>query len=448
MIIRHALRLRGPLCPDDETNVKAVLSVLLFSLVGFAQACADAEWPQFRGPDGQGHATSSDVPTEWSESKNIRWKSAIPGSGWSSPVIAKDQIWLTTSTDEGRSLRAICVSRATGQIQHNVEVFSRAEAEHVNSQNSHATPTAVIDGDHVFVHFGANGTAGLTRDGEVIWRNTQLKYLTPHGGGNSPIVHGDLLVVCCDGEDKQFVAALDKQTGDVVWRRERAHMEDAHRKSREEKNEGRKGLPFISFSTPLVVDVDGTALLVSTPADHVVANRVDTGEEVWWLPYNCFSLVARPVYGNGVVYAIGGLKDGHYALYAIPANARGRVTEADLAWMRQDTIPQCPSPVLVGHRLFFIKDSGIATCVDATSGDELWKKRIGGNYRSSPVAVGDRVYFCSQKGKTTVIQLADEFAELATNHLDGIFLASPAVAGRSLFLRSDSHLYRIEAQYE
>ena len=412
---------------------------------GLQPARAQLEWPQFRGPDGQGHASAAKVPISWNESTNIRWKASIPGRGWSSPVVDGDQIWLTTATQDDRSLRAICIDRATGNIKQNIEVFRRDAAEHVHSQNSHATPTPVLDGDLVIVHFGTNGTAAITRSGEILWRNHELNYSTPHGSANSPVVHGNLVIVCCDGEDKQFVAALDKRNGKIVWRHDRAHMEDARRKSKAEQNPGRKGLPFIAFSTPLVAEVNGVALLISTPADHVVANRVENGEEVWWLPYNCFSLVARPVIGNGLVYAIGGLKDGHYVLYAIPQDASGKLSESDLAWKREDTIPQCPSPLLLGERLFLIKDSGIATCLDAVSGEELWQARIGGNYRASPVSVGDRVYFTSQKGKTTVLRLDDRFSPLATNQLEGIFLASPAIAGDALFLRSDSHLYRIEA---
>ena len=225
-------------------------------------------WPQFRGPTGQGCIANASVPTGWSETENIRWKAAVPGLGWSSPVIEGDQIWLTTSTDEGRSLRAICLDRETGSVEHNVEVFRRKNAEKVHSQNSHATPTPVIEGDHVYVHFGTNGTACLTRKGKVLWRNNKLTYQTPHGSANSPVVHGNLVIVCCDGEDKQFVAALDKTNGEIVWHRDRAHMEDARRKSREEKNEGRKGLPFIAFSTPLVIEVDGTPLLISTPVSY------------------------------------------------------------------------------------------------------------------------------------------------------------------------------------
>lgn len=419
----------------------AFASLILFALL--TRPCyGEVQWPQFRGPDGQGRIDQASVPIRWSEEQNVRWKVPIPGLGWSSPVIVDDQIWLTTSTNDGCSLRAVCLHRETGELLRNVEVFQRDQPENVHSQNSHATPTPVIEDDRVYVHFGTNGTACLTRhDGKVIWRNTQLTYKTPHGSANSPVLYNDLLIVCCDGEDKQFLAALDKNKGTVAWRRARTHMEDAHRKSKAEKNEGRKGLPFIAFSTPLIVESNGTPLLISTPADHVVANRVDSGEEVWWLPYNCFSLVARPVHEDGIVYAIGGLRDGHYAMYAIPVDSRGKLTDDDLVWKRTETIPQCPSPIVKDDRLFLIKDSGIGTCLNAKTGAELWQKRIGGNYRASPIAVGNHVYVTSQKGKTTVLDLADDFKPLATNQLDGVFLASPAAADNCLFLRSDKHLY-------
>jgi len=432
--------------PFRRSSQQLLLLAVLLATLAIDCSAQVAAWPQFRGPGGQGHVAKANVPTHWSETENICWKAAVPGLGWSSPVIEGGQIWLTTSTEEGRSLRAICLDRETGSVMHNVEVFRRTKAEKVHSQNSHATPTPVIDGEHLYVHFGTNGTACLTRKGKVVWRNNELSYKTPHGSANSPVVYGNLVIVCCDGEDKQFVAAINKANGKIVWRHDRAHMEDAHRKSSEEKNEGRKGLPFIAFSTPLVIEVDGTPLLISTPADHVVANRVDNGEEVWWLPYNCFSLVARPGHANGIVYAIGGLRDGHYVMYAIPANSRGKVAEEDLLWKREETIPQCPSPILSDGRLFLIKDSGIATCLNSKTGKELWQKRIGGNYRGSPVAVGDTVFLTSQKGKTTVLKLDDKFSAVATSQLDGVFLASPAIAGNALYLRSDTHLYRIESK--
>ena len=402
-------------------------------------------WPQFRGPTGQGHASDTDVPIVFSEEENIVWKTKIPGSGWSSPVVAGFHVWLTTATEEGQSLRAIRVDRRTGQVDRDIEVFRRGEAERIHNQNSHATPTPIIVNSHVYVHFGRNGTACLTPDGEIVWRNQELKYTTPHGSANSPVVHDNLLIVCSDGEDKQFVTALDRFKGNIVWQHNRNHLEDAHRKSREEKDEGRKGLPFIAFSTPLVINVNGVDLLISTPADHVVANRVDTGEEVWWMPYNCFSLVARPVYGNGLVYVIGGLRDGHYAIYAINPKAKGRVTDTDIAWTRTETIPQVPSPILLGERLLLIKDSGIATCLNALDGTEIWQHRLGGNYRASPVVVGTTVYAMSQKGTCHVFKLNSPFTHLAKNKLDGIFLASPAVADNSLFFRSDEYLYRIDS---
>ena len=403
-----------------------------------------AEWPQFRGPNGQGHVTGKRLAMKWSEDESITWKTNIPGLGWSSPVVVENEIWMTTATNDGRSLRAVCVNRSNGKLLHNIEVFTKSKAANAHSQNSHASPTPVIERDHVFVHFGPSGTACLTRTGEVVWKADRFWYDTPHGNASSPVVHGDLVLICCDGSNKQFVAALDKKTGDTVWQHDRAHMEDAHRKSNAEQNEDRKGLPFISFSTPLVADVDGTAIMISTPADHVVANRVDNGKEVWWHPYNCFSLVARPVVGNGMVYAIGGIRDGHYKLFAIPLTSEGKVSEDQLVWTRDVGVPQVPSPILIGGELFLVNDKGVATCLDAKTGEEIWRHRLGGNYRASPIAIGEHIYATTQKGKTKIFKADREFKMVAENKLDGVFLASPAAAGGSLFLRSDQHLYRID----
>lgn len=426
--------------------LKELIPTLCAALLLTSFATAELDWPQFRGPSGQGQAHSTGLPTQWSEEQNIHWKVAIPGQGWSSPVIADDQVWLTTATDEGRSLRALCLSRVSGQILHNVEVFVRDDVEHVHKQNSHATPTPVIDHEHVYVHFGANGTAALTRDGEIVWKNQKLQYKTPHGSANSPVLHGGRLIVCCDGSDRQFLTALNKRTGEIAWRHDRAHMEAARQKSQAEQNPDRAGLPFIAFSTPLIIEVDSVAMIISTPADHVVANRVDTGEEVWWYPYNCFSLVARPVHGNGLVYAIGGLRDGHYVMYAIPEDSKGELSESDLAWKHEKSVPQCPSPLLIKKKILLMKDSGVATCLDAISGDELWQERIGEGFKASPIAIGDNAYLLSQKGKITVAKIGDSFERLATNELDGLFLASPAVAGDALYLRSESHLYCVKNQ--
>ena len=182
------------------------LAVLAFAL----SAAQGQDWPEFRGPTGQGHSAEQDLPLEWSETRNIVWKTPVPGRGWSSPVVARGRVWLTTATDEegGRCVSSPSTS-ATGREVVNAEVFRRRAGGAINPKNSRASPTPVVDGDRVYVHFGADGTAALTTSGELVWQ-TRFSYESQHGAGGSPVVYGDLLIFSCDGSDQAFVVALDK----------------------------------------------------------------------------------------------------------------------------------------------------------------------------------------------------------------------------------------------
>jgi outer membrane protein assembly factor BamB len=403
---------------------------------------ATADWPQFRGPTGQGHANVASLPIKWSETENIRWKITIPGKGWSSPVIAGDQIWLTSALDEGRVMRAICVNRTVGVIAHNVELFQREQADPVHPQNSYASPTPVVRDGRVYVHFGHVGTACLTTGGDVVWKNQSLEFVQPYSGGSSPVLFDELLIINCDGTDAQFVVALDSQTGDVVWQQQRLHVVGATRKAASEPDLP-QGFPLMAYATPLVTDVDGTPQLVSPAANHVAAYDPYTGKEIWWCGYEGFSIVARPVTGHGCVYVCG-LEGETRVLLAIRQNARGEVTQEELVWKLPHGGPLVPSPLVVGDLMFLCNDRGVAICLDAKTGDEHWKKRIGGNYSASPTCAADAVYLVSEEGKTTVLATDKQPRVLAVNQLDGQFMASPAVVGSTLYLRSATHLYAIE----
>jgi len=393
-----------------------------------------ADWPQFRGPDGQGHSDQEGVPIHWSEEKNVAWKSTVPGEGWSSPVIARNQIWMTSATDEGKSLHAICFDETSGQLLHNVEVLQTDDPGPRHKTNGYASPTPVLDGKHVYVHFGPRGTVCLDTAGKIIWKNTEFKYNAFQGAGSSPILHEDLLILTCDGTDNQFLAALDKRTGKTQWQQPRAHLEAAARK---------RPIAKMAYSTPLVQSINGVPQLVSTGADHVAAYDLQTGKEIWWMPYDGFSIVCRPSYGNGLFYVVGSVSQDHFCVYAVRPGA-GKLREDQVVWQRSKGIAHVPSPLLAGRELFVIDNGGVAACVNALTGKEHWRERLGGNYDASPIKIRGRIYFCSRDGKTTVLSAGKEFERLATNQLDETFRASPAVADGALFLRSDTHLYRIE----
>jgi predicted neuraminidase/outer membrane protein assembly factor BamB len=380
------------------------------------------DWPEFRGPTGQGHADEREIPLTWSETQNVKWKVAIPGSGWSSPAIRGDRIWLTTATEEGKSLRAISIDRDTGALLHNIEVFRLKSAGNLNSKNSLASPTPVIEGGRVYLHFGAHGTACITESGEIVWK-TRLDYDNgQHGPGGSPVIYDNLLIVSCDGQDIQFVAALDKMTGKVRWKKLRQGYQ--------------------AYTTPLIVRLPAGDQVISPGALRAIAYDPRTGKELWQVRYgDGFSNVPRPVYGHGLVYICTGFQQP--SLLAVRLDGRGDVTKSHIAWSLNRGVPLTPSPLLVGQELYMVSDNGIASCVDAKSGKEHWRARLGGNHSASPIYADGRIYFLSEEGQSVVIAPGKEFGVLATNQLDGPTLASMAVSNGSIFIRSQTHLYRL-----
>ena len=411
----------------SRSPLPALLIVLIACALRIhgASGVNNNDWPQFRGPTGQGHSTETGLPIEWSESRNIVWKTPVPGRGWSSPVVADGRIWLTTATkDKGTSLRALAYDVENGRELINVEVFHLRSADLTNPKNSHASPTPIVEGDRVYVHFGAQGTAALSTSGEIIWK-TRLPYESQHGNGGSPTLYGDLLIVSCDGSDDAFVAALDKRTGKTRWRASRRQPFDQ------------------AYSTPLVIRVGERDEIVSVGAYRAAAYDPQTGKEIWRVSYaDGFSNVPRPVYGHGLVYIATGFQQP--SLLAVRADGTGDVTKTHIAWTLRRAAPLTPSPLLVGDELYVVNDGGIATCLDAKSGAPRWIQRLGGgDYSASPVLADGRIYFLSESGVATVIAPGKEFRRLATNTLDGDTLASMAIAAGSIFIRTDSHLYRI-----
>jgi len=381
-----------------------------------------SDWPQFRGPTGQGVSDEQGLPLTWSETKNVRWKVAIPGRGWSSPVVQGDRIWLTTATEEGKSLRAISVDRNTGAIVQNVEVFRLKSAKLANPKNSLASPTPIVEGDRVYVHFGAFGTACITQSGEIVWK-TKLEYDNgQHGTGGSPVLYEDLLIISCDGNDVQFVVALDKLTGKVRWKKSR---------------EG-----YQAYTTPLIVELAGSPQVISPGAFRAISYDPRNGKELWQVTYGeGFSNVPRPVYGDGLVFICTGFQQP--SLLAVRVDGKGDVTKSKVQWKLDRGVPLTPSPLLVGSELYMVTDNGIVTCVDAKTGKEYWRARVGGNHSASPIYADGRIYFLNEEGESVVLAPGQQLKHLATNQLDGRTLASMAVSNGSIFIRSDTHLYRI-----
>ena len=412
---------------------RRIVLPLLLALVLIAALARAEDWPQFRGPSGQGHSTERGVPFEWSETRNVLWKTRVRGSGWSSPVVAGGRVWVTSANEEpgastraiDASLRALAFDVETGRQVVNTEVFRVRHGALINPKNSRASPTPIVEGDRVYVHYGADGTAALTTAGDIVWK-AQFPYDSMHGNGGSPVLYGDLLIVSCDGADLAFVVALDKQTGKVRWKTSRRRPWDQ------------------AYSTPLVIRVGERDELVSVGAYRAAAYDPRSGKEIWRVSYpEGFSNVPRPVYGHGLVYITTGFNEP--SLMAVRVDGTGDVTKTHVVWTLRRGAPLTPSPLLVGDELYVVNDTGIASCLDAKSGTTHWQQRLGGNYSASPIFADQRIYFLSEEGVATVIAPGTQFRKLGTNELDGATLASMAVSGASIFIRTGTDLYRIGA---
>ena len=389
------------------------------------------DWPEFRGPTAQGHAVNANLPVEFGPKKNLKWKVAVPGQGWSSPVIVGKRIYLTTAiTKDGKlTLSALCLDSVNGQIVWQQPVFSViGKVPRMHRKNSQASPTPIVADNRVYIHFGHMGTACLDFTGKVIWKNKSIKYPPVHGNGGSPALVNGKLIFSCDGSNNPFVIALNSKNGQQVWRTKRT----ANAKKK------------FSFCTPLVVDTANGKQVILPGSSMVGAYNPDTGTEIWKVTYgDGYSVVPRPVTAHGMVFFSSGFD--RAAALAVKLGGRGDVTKSHLAWRINKGAPKTPSMLVAGDELYMISDSGFASCVDARSGKIHWYERLGGGYSSSPILSNERMYFINETGTVKVVKAAKKFNLLATNELGERTLASPAVAENALFIRTEYHLWRFEA---
>jgi len=410
---------------------RVTLIIALLSLTACPLLSAGETWPQFRGPDGQGISDAKGLPIEWSESKNVKWKTAIHGRAWSSPVVWHDQIWLTTATEDGKELSALKIDRATGKIVLDKVVFHIAKPQFCYDFNSYASSTPAVEEGRIYVHYGSQGTACLDTDtGGTLWTRQDLPCNHHRGAGSSPILFGNLVFIHFDGYDVQYVVALDKATGQTVWKRDRDidyGTSDGDAKK--------------AYCTPTVIEVDGRPLLISPAAAATIAYNPLSGEQVWKIRQGGMNAASPPLYAHGLLYL--NTADGGFREFAVPPDGKGDIT-ANVIWKQQQSMPSRCGPLLVGDLLFLINEAGIVSCLDAATGNVVWRHRLGGHYSASPVYADGRIYFSSEDGDLPVIAAAREYQPQATNHLEDGCMASPAVAGRALFIRTKKNVYRIE----
>lgn len=409
----------------------SVLSALVTALAVAGSAADRESWPQFRGSDGQGHAPGAKLALTWSESEHIRWKAADPGEGWSSPVVGDGRVWITTAREGGHSLCAVCFDLENGKLLKYVQVFRADALKAVNPMNSYASPSPILAAGKLYVHFGTYGTACLDAGtGAILWQRQDLTLDHEVGPGSSPALWHNRLIIPCDGKDVQYVTALDASTGASVWKTERSFGGQA------------RPYPPWSSGTPLVVTVDGQDQAVIPGAGAVSAYDPENGKELWSVKYVGWSVVPRPLYDRGTVYFCTGYDKA--SLLAVRPKRQGSAWVGEVAWRLEKNVPNIPSPVLAGDRLFMADDHGTAVCLDAATGREVWSHRLGGTVCASLLNAAGRIYCFDNKGMTSVLAAADEFKILATNRLDSGCMASAAVAGNAMIVRTRKSLYRIE----
>ena len=399
-----------------------------------ATARAAENWPQFRGPHANGQTTAQGLPVTFGESQNVRWKVPVHGKAWSSPVVWDQQLWMTTATEDGHELGAVCLDAATGRIVHDVVVFKIATPQFCHPMNSYGTPTPFIEKGRLYLHYGSHGTACLdTATAKTLWTRQDLSCDHFRGAASSPIVVDDLVMLTFDGVDVQYLVALDKATGKTIWKRDRkidyGTAESDYWKA---------------YSTPAVISVQGQQQLVSPSAGATIAYVPKTGEEIWRVRSGGMNAAALPLFENGLVYATSAA--GGFQLFAVRPDGHGDVTDTHVAWKFSKNVPTRSSQILVGGRLFMISDRGVITCVDAKSGESVWQERLGGAFSASPLFAEGHIYFFGEEGEVPVIAAEDTYKLLANNKFGDGFMASPAVFENSLILRSRTHVYRIEKQ--
>jgi outer membrane protein assembly factor BamB len=415
---------------------RALTAVLLTLALSSVEPLAAEDWPQFRGPTGQGISTETGLPVEWSAESGVAWRTPVPGQGWSSPVVYGERVFVTTATEEGRSFRLLCLDRATGEVLWDREVFQQSLESRLQQGNSYATPTPVTDGTHTYVLAFDGSVAAVANDGSIAWTNRDYPYYGQHGLAVSPRLFGGLLVVQYDGSsrgedkrvgfqkpwDKSFLVALDGRTGALRWRASR-------------------GLSRIGHVTPNLVRHDGREVVVSGAGDVIQGFDLASGERLWTARSQGEGVVPSVVVGDGLVYTASGFEKP--TIRAVRLGGRGDVTETHMEWEQTRSVPMMPSFLYVAPHLFTITESGLAQCLDARTGEVLGRRRIGGKHSASPIYAEGRIYFLAESGETTVVEATPEMAVVAKSTIPEHTQASMAVSGGHILLRTEMAVYSL-----
>jgi len=414
-------------------------SIILVLTVQFYGLAQQANWTHFRGNNLNGISDATNIPVSWNDSTNVIWKAAIDGKGWSSPVVYENQIWVTTATEDGKQMKAVCVDFNTGKTIFDKKLFEPDTVFAKHGVNTYATPTPCIEKDFVYAHFGSYGTACLkTSDASVVWQRSDLKCDHVQGPGSSPIIYNDLLILHYEGSDVQYIVALDKKTGKTIWKADRP----------KEYYNLLQPIGKKAYITPIVVNVNGQGLLISNGSAVCIAYNPETGQEVWRIPQGEDSTIAMPFTENGVVYFftsfVSPAEGEKYAeLLAVNPDGKGDISKTNILWRIKFPILQMLTPVIKDGLIYCIDTKGNLACIESKTGTIVKSRKLKGNYNSSPVYAAGYIYFSSTKGETLVIKAGKDLETIAQNKLDGEIWATPAIVNNSMLMRTSKFLYCI-----
>jgi outer membrane protein assembly factor BamB len=379
----------------------------------------------------------TDVPLEWGATKNVAWKTAIPGEGWSSPIVSGDRVFVTAATDGGASYRLICLDRRGGAVLWDKEVLRQPKLNK-GGQNSFASSTPATDGKQVYVVAVDGSIAAVGMDGTVAWAYRDFKYYSQHGLSVSPVLYKDLVIVPFDYSstgpdksvgwqkpwDKSVILAVEAATGKLRW-------------------QAKRGMSRIAHVTPRILSVDGKDQLVSAAGDVIQGFDLASGERLWTVASRGEGVVPSVVLGDGLIYTCSGFSDP--TIRAVRTGGTGECTATHLAWEQKRGVSMIPSMLYAKPYLYAVNEKGNVRCLKADTGEIAWEDKLKGSFSASPVWAAGRIYITSESGETTVIASGDAWKVLATNTLGEKVCASPAITRGHILIRTDKNLYSIGA---
>jgi outer membrane protein assembly factor BamB len=413
-------------------------TVVVFLFSSESANSQDKNWTHFRGSSMNGIALTGNAPLKWGDN-GMKWKTQIHDKGWSSPVVYDNQIWITTSKNDGKELYAVCVDFETGKIVHDIKVFTPDSVFRKHEVNSYATPTPCIEKGFVYVHYGSLGTACInTTNGSIVWKRSDFKCDYMMGPGSSPVIYKNLVILDFEGTDADYLVALNKSNGELVWRTDRP-------------KEIYEALPSIgrkAYTTPIIFNVKGRDMLITNGSFICSAYDPFTGKEIWRVVRGSETAVAMPFTEKGVVYWFTGFmyaddQSKFCEILAVNPDGKGDITKSNILWRKKADYMQLLTPVIKNGLIYTVDAKNNMMCINALTGEEIWTSHQKANFNASPVYVNDNIWFFSVKGEVLAIKAGNKYEVIAHNQLDSGIWATPAFLRNSVILRTEKYLCRI-----